>query len=67
MAKNSKIDIIVKKIIQAARVYKNNLVGKTFMYVFDNRYIEVMYKASNFKHLMGVDKSFCKCILSRCS
>ena len=25
------------------------------MYVFDDRYIEVIYKADNFKHLTGVD------------
>lgn len=25
------------------------------MYVFDDRYIEVIYKTVNFKHLTGVD------------
>ena len=46
---------IVETIKQAARTYKENLVGITFMYVFDGRYIEVLYKAINFKHLTGVD------------
>lgn len=47
--------IIVSKIHQAALLYKQYLVGKQFLYVFDNRYIEVIYKAENFKHLTGVD------------
>lgn len=46
---------IVQKIKQAALIYKEKLVGKTFLYVFDDRYIEVIYKAENFRHLTGVD------------
>ena len=46
---------IVKEIIKAAKAYKLHLVGKTFLYVFDNRYIEVIYKTANFRHLTGVD------------
>ena len=46
---------VVETIKQAAKTYKEHLVGKTFMYVFDGRYIEVLYKAANFKHLTGVD------------
>ena len=46
---------VVETIKQAAKTYKEHLVGKTFMYVFDDRYIEVLYKAANFKHLTGVD------------
>ena len=48
---------IVKTIQTAAQMYKSNLVGKTFLYVFDGRYIEVIYKAVNFSHLTGVDSS----------
>jgi len=36
-------------------MYRKHLVGKRFMYVFDNRYIEVIYKNENFRHLTGVD------------
>ena len=39
---------IIKTIENAAKVYKDQLVGKTFLYVFDGRYIEVMFKAENF-------------------
>ena len=48
---------IVQSIIKAANLYKTHLVGKRFLYVFDDRYIEVIYKASNFRHLTGVDTS----------
>lgn len=45
---------IVRQIEQAAEVYREKLVGKKFLYVFDGRYIEVLYKAENFRHLTGV-------------
>lgn len=46
---------IVSEIVEAAKLYKKNLVGKTFLYVFNDRYIEVEYLASGFRHLTGVD------------
>lgn len=46
---------IVKAICHAAALYKANLVGKKFLYLFDQRYIEVIYKADSFKHLTGVE------------
>ena len=55
MKKNQDRIKIVKDICFAAKLYKENLVGKTFLYIFDGRYIEVLYKASNFRHLTGVD------------
>lgn len=48
---------IVQKIITAANLYKSNLVGKTYLYVFDNRYIEVVYRTKDFLHLTGVNSS----------
>ena len=48
---------IVTDIKEAAILYKKKLVGKTFLYVFDNRAIEVIYKASSFMHLTGVESS----------
>ncbi len=47
----------VADIKSAALSYKRNLVGRTFLYVFDNRFIEVIYKAVSFKHLTGVDSN----------
>lgn len=45
---------IIHEISAAAELYKKNLVGRQFLYVFDGRFIEVMYKAENFLHLTGV-------------
>lgn len=45
---------IVNQIANAADLYRKKLVGKRFLYVFDGRYIEVIYKADNFRHLTGV-------------
>lgn len=45
---------IIRQIEQAAEAYREKLVGKKFLYVFDGRYIEVLYKAENFRHLTGV-------------
>lgn len=52
--KQDKINI-VKTIIKAAADYKNNMVGRSFLYVFEGRYIEVVYRARDFLHLTGVD------------
>ena len=52
----SKTDI-VRSIISAASIYSQNLVGKTFLYAFDGRYIEVIYKTQSFCHLTGVETS----------
>lgn len=49
--------ILVSEICNAARYYKNNLVGKKFLYVFENRYIEVVFKRKGFKHLTGVSSN----------
>lgn len=38
----------------AAQFYKTLLVGKRFLYVFDGRYIEVLFESKNFRHLTGV-------------
>lgn len=43
-----------KLICAAAKLYKDKLVGRKFLYIFDNRYIEVLFKKKNYKHLTGV-------------
>lgn len=48
---------ILTEIKSAAKLYKRYLVGHKFLYVFDGRFIEVLYKAQNFKHLTGVETS----------
>lgn len=46
-----------KQIISAANVYKNNLAGKVFLYVYGDAYFEVAYKTECFKHLTGIESS----------
>lgn len=55
MSKKIDKEAIAREICKAAKLYKEHLVGKRFVYVFDGRYIEVLYKAGNFKHLTGVE------------
>lgn len=49
--------IIVCEINNAAQLYKKHLAGKKFLYVFDDRYIEVCFKTDSFRHLTGVETS----------
>ena len=44
-----------KQIISAANVYKTNLAGKVFLYVYGDKYFEVAYMTECFKHLTGVE------------
>lgn len=55
MSKKSDKEKIAKEICKAAKLYKQHLAGRRFVYVFDDRYIEVLYKNVNFKHLTGVE------------
>lgn len=48
---------IIRRIHTAAEKYKEYLVGNTYMFVYENRYIEVMFKKSSFLHLTGVDSN----------
>lgn len=45
---------VIALITEAAKSYKRFLVGKQFLYVFDGRYIEVLFESKSFKHLTGV-------------
>jgi len=46
---------LVNRIRRAATKYKNYLVGKTFLFVYENGYIEVMFTTKAFFHLTGVN------------
>lgn len=46
---------IIRRIYNAAKKYKEYFVGNTYMFVYENQYIEVMFKKSSFLHLTGVD------------
>ena len=51
MGKQQDREKIVQEIKVAADLYRKHLVGKRFLYVFEGRYIEVLYKAANFRRL----------------
>jgi hypothetical protein len=55
MANNKNTTIIVRRINEAAKKYKAELVGKTFLIIFEDHYIEVSFRIKNFLHLCGVD------------
>ncbi len=48
---------LIRTIEEAALTYKEKMVGRHFMYVFDDRYIEVVYRERDFMHLTGVDST----------
>lgn len=54
--KTEKIELR-KQIISAAKVYKNQLAGRVFLYVYGDNYFEVAYLTESFKHLTGVESS----------
>ena len=47
--------LIIKRLHHAALNYKKHFIGNTYMFVFDNQYIEVQFKKSSFLHLTGVN------------
>lgn len=57
MSKSRDRVTLSQQIHSAALLYKKNLVGKRFMYVFNGTYIEVIYGADSFRHLTGVETS----------
>lgn len=57
MSKKQDLKPIIKIIHQAAQAYKDNLVGKDFLYVFDDRCIEARFRVDNFMHFTGVESN----------
>lgn len=45
---------MIRNIHKACLCYKEYLLGNTYMFVYDNTYIEVLFKRSSFMHLTGV-------------
>ena len=46
---------IIDKISTVAKQYKDDIVGKTFLVLYEGQSIEVLFKTENFLHLCGVD------------
>lgn len=53
--RDKKKQLIRQDIVTAAKVYSENLAGKVFLYVYGDKYFEVSFIVSSFKHLTGVD------------
>ena len=51
------INRITRKINQAGKIYKNDLIGKTFIILYEGHSAEIMFGADNFKHLCGVEST----------
>ena len=45
---------LIKKIHNAAVNYQKYLAGRTFLYVYDDSVVEIVFKSSSFQHLTGV-------------
>ena len=53
--KTEKKNAIRQDIIEAAKIYSQNLAGKAFLYVYGEEYFEVSFPVENFLHLTGVE------------
>ena len=53
--KVDKKNAIRQGIIEAAIVYSQSLAGKTFLYVYGDKYFEVSFPVDHFLHLTGVE------------
>lgn len=52
-----KIKLVRKNIIDSADVYKNEMAGRYFIYIFEEEQFEMYYGIKNFKHLTGAGSS----------
>lgn len=55
--KKIKDEQIRKQIIAASKVYRDNLAGRVFLYVYGESYFEVVFPTDRFRHLTGVNSS----------
>lgn len=53
--KKEKNELLRKQIIDAARVYRDCLAGRVFLYVVGETFFEIVFQVDRFKHLTGVD------------
>jgi len=48
---------IIRRIHSAAKNYKSYLIGNTYMFVYEDKFVEVLFKKSAFMHLTGVSSN----------
>lgn len=51
---SDKVDFVRKNIITNIHIYKNILVGRYYLYIFENQCFEMYFGTDNFLHLTGV-------------
>ena len=54
---NSEKICIRKQIISAAGIYKEELAGRVYLYVYGDSSLEVAYMTECFKHLTGIESN----------
>lgn len=57
MTRQNKIDIVRNSIIANAQIYSSQLVGRYYLYIFENQCFEMYYGTENYLHLTGVGTS----------
>lgn len=55
--RKTKDEQIRNQIISASEVYRDNLAGRVFLYVYGESYFEVVFPTDRFRHLTGVNSS----------
>ena len=46
---------IIRRIHNAAKKYKDYFIGNTYMFVYEQQFVEVIFKKTSFLHLTGVN------------
>lgn len=46
---------ILNRVVNLAKQYKDTLVGKTFLVLYEGHSVELLFKTENFLHLCGID------------
>ena len=54
MTQKEKIDLVRNNIISNVQIYKNELAGKYYLYIFENQCFEMYFGTDNYMHLTGV-------------
>ena len=53
MTYQDKVRLVLNNIVSNAQVYKNELAGKYYLYIFENQCFEMYFGTDNYLHLTG--------------
>ena len=57
MAYQDKIEYVRQNIVSNARIYKEVLAGRYYLYIFENQCFEMYYGTDNYMHLTGAESN----------